>query len=323
MALPAEDPADRLLNLINRAEPRIRDALRNALFAARDAVTLDELARLIEAGDWQGVLDRAAQAGALSIAQEYAAVYVLSGTEGAKAIGEMLEVVVDFNQVNERAVRQMQAERLRFIREFTAGQREATRDALVDGITRGLNPRDQARNFRSSIGLTRRQLAAVQNYRRLLEAGSSEALSRQLHDDRFLPKGSKSRAAFLDGSKPLTRAQIDRMTDRYSERYVKYRAEVIGRTEALRAVHSGTDEAYRQAIDAGQVQASQLQRTWVTARDERVRSSHSSLNGVVRGIDETWSGFEGELRYPGDPDAPAAETVQCRCALATRVGNPT
>ena len=51
----------------------------------------------------------------------------------------------------------MQAERLRFIREFTDGQRDATRVAMVDGIERGLNPIAQARNFRSSVGLTARQ----------------------------------------------------------------------------------------------------------------------------------------------------------------------
>ena len=51
------------------------------------------------------------------------------------------------------------------------------------------------------------------------------------------------------------------MVERYRERYVKYRAEVIGRTEALRAVHAGNYEGYLQAIDEGAINREELQRT--------------------------------------------------------------
>ncbi|ADK73471.1 head morphogenesis [Roseobacter phage RDJL Phi 1] len=322
MALPAVDPADRLWKLIDKADARFRKALINAVLAARDEFTLAELTRLLEDGNVQEALERVAATGAIRLADEYAAVYTLSGRNTAEALEDMLEVLVSFDQVNERAVFHMQQERLRYIREFTADQRNATRAALTDGIERGLNPRDQARNFRDSIGLTHRQQQAVINYRRLLEAGDAEALNRRLHDNRFLPKGSKARERFLSGEKPLTRKQIDTMVSRYNERYIKYRSEVIGRTEALRAVHSGNEEMYRQAVDAGQVTIDQLERTWVTARDGRVRDTHSALGGTKRGLDESWETHNGSIRYPGDPDAPSAETIQCRCSLATRIVGP-
>lgn len=318
MALPYTDPASRLFALIARAEPRVRNALYAAILAARDEKTLDELAALIEIGDFDGAIDRAAQVGAIRLAEAYAAVYTLSAQSTAQALQEALEIAVSFDQVNFRAVDQMQRARLNMIREFTAEQRLATRAALVDGVERGLNPRDQAREFRRSIGLTLRQERAVQNYRRLLSEGNSEALQRQLRDRRF----DRTVARAIREGKPLTRAQIDRMVERYSERYVKYRSEVIGRTEALRAVHQGNVEMYQQAIDAGQVRQDQLVRTWVSARDERVRGSHMRLNGLERGFDETFPGDEGEIRFPGDPDAPAAETVQCRCALSTVISGP-
>ncbi|KFH18427.1 hypothetical protein ELZ19_06725 [Brucella abortus] len=316
MALPATDPAARLIRLIGRAESRMRTALVNALLATRDQTSLAELARLIEAGRFQEAIDRAAMAGAIRVAEQYASVFVLAGQEGAEFLSDVLRIVVGFDQVNERAVAHMQRERLRLIREFTAEQRRATRAALVDGITRGLNPRDQARAFRQSIGLTERQQLAVQRYRSLLESGSSEALSRQLRDRRF----DRTVARAARTGEPLTRAQVDRMVERYSDRYLRYRSEVIARTEALRAVHAGNDEMYRQAVESGHVAQEQLQRTWVTARDERVRHSHSALGGQTRGLDEVWEAAGGVLRYPGDPEAPASETVQCRCALATRIG---
>lgn len=315
MALPATDPSDRLVALIGRAEPHIRDALLNAVYAARDAQTLDELAELIELGAYDEALERAARRGAVSLADAYAAVYVTSGRAGAEFLADALEVAVGFDQVNERAVEHMQSSRLRLIREFTAEQRSATRLALEDGIARGLNPVDQARAFRASIGLTTRQQAAVLNYRRLLEQGSSEALYRQLRDARF----DRTVLAAIRRGEPLKPEQVDRMVARYGERYLKYRSEVIGRTEALRAVHAGTEEVYRQAIDEGVVEPAQLRRKWVTAKDERVRHTHSLLNGQERGIDEVWESGGGVLRYPGDPSAPASETVQCRCALSTRI----
>lgn len=109
------------------------------------------------------------------------------------------------------------------------------------------------------------------------------------------------------------------MVGRYRERYIKYRAEVIGRTEALRAVHQGTQEMYRQAVEQGAMSSTEYKHKWVSARDKRVRDSHRHLNGLVRMEGETFPGNDGALKYPGDPDAPASETVQCRCCLSTRL----
>ncbi len=318
MALPVTDPERRILRLIAQAEPRLRQALLNAVAAARNATTLRDLAELITAGRFEEALAAASRAGAIRLADEAAAVFTLAGQEGARFLTDALEVVVGFDQVNGRAVAVMQRDRLHLINEFTAEQRRATREALVDGIRRGLNPVDQARNFRASIGLTARQQSAVANFRRLLQESSSEALTRELRDRRF---DRTVRRAIRSGE-PLSGTQVDRMVGRYSERFLAFRARVIGRTEALRAVHSGTDEAYRQAIDEGMIQADQLERQWVTANDERVRGSHMRLNGLIRGIDETFPGEAGVLRFPGDPLAPPAETVQCRCALSTRISAP-
>ena len=110
------------------------------------------------------------------------------------------------------------------------------------------------------------------------------------------------------------------MVGRYRERYLRFRAETIARTEALRAVHQSSEEAYRQAVDQGQLDPGALVRTWITAADERVRGSHRAMMGQQRGFDETFtSGVGNRLRFPGDPNAPASETVRCRCVLTTRL----
>ena len=316
------DTEARLLRLVANAETHLRIAATSAIIAARDSPgTLAELSVLLEQGRIEEAVESAGYAGAIRIVAAYAAVYMLSGQKGAQYLEDVLEVVIGFDHVHWRAVNHMQRSRLRFIREFTDGQRDATRLALVDGIERGLNPIAQARNFRASVGLTAKQQEAVINYRRLLVRageGDSAALTRQLRDRRFDRTVRRAVAA----REPLSQAQIDRMVDRYRERYIKYRAEVIGRTEALRAVHAGNDEAYRQAIDGGAIARAEIQRTWVTARDERVRPTHRAAGGQVRGLDEPFIVGGAQLRYPGDPRAPARETVQCRCALTTRLVTP-
>lgn len=307
---------DELERLLRRMEPRIQAAFIEAIIVAQRNNTLAELAELANEGRLLEVLEQTATAGAESLADRVNTVIVESGQATAASMASSFDAIVSFDQVNQRAVDTMQANRLRLVREFVEEQRLATREAIVDGIRRGINPRAQARAFRGSIGLTSRQQQAVNNFRRLLQEGNSEALDRALRDRRFDPT---VRAA-VAGDITLSDAQIERMVGRYRDRYLKFRSEVIARTEALRSVHEGTELMFRQAIDNGMIDADSLTRTWRTASDARVRDSHSFMNGQERplGIPFT-SGAGNSLQYPGDINAPASDTIQCRCVVSTRV----
>lgn len=313
--MAVNDPAARLQRLIDAVEPGLRRAVLRALLASREGATLEGLAELVQSGRFGDLVEEAARSGALASSEAFAVAYVRAGQDAVRFLSNALDVSVGFDQVNERAVAAMRGERLELIREFTGEQRLATRDALSAGIRRGDNPVQQARNFRNSIGLTKRQQAAVDRYRDLLENGSTEALRRKLRDRRF---DATVRAAAKGGT-PLTSEQIDRMVERYAERSLRFRSETIARTEALRAVNGGNHEAYLQAIGEGHVDPDRLSRRWVSASDSRVRHSHVRLNGLVRRIDETFPGDEGPLRFPGDPDAPGSETIRCRCTLSSRI----
>lgn len=220
---------------------------------------------------------------------------------------------VDFDRVNERAVRVMRENQLRLVRELADAQREAIRLSMVQSIERGLNPRDAARLIRGSIGLTGGQVQMVENYRLLLERGSAEALTRRLRDRRFDPT--------LRSGRPLTTQQITRMVDRYRERALVWRSETIARTEALAAVHVGAEQMYREAVFTGVLSENDILRTWRPARDERVRESHSAMRGQQRtGLSDPFiSGNGNRLRYPADPAAPASDRIQCRCGVSVRL----
>ncbi len=304
-----------LFDLIDKADLALQRAFVASIMSVRNKFSLDDIKELLEIGAFNEALATVELAAGV-YATAINNVYILAGQDTAKKMRDVLDVIVDFDQTNDRAVRVMQANRLEVVNGFTQGQRQATLEALNDGVQRGLNPREQARAFRNSIGLTQTQVSAVNNYRSLLEKGTTEALTRELRDRRF---DSTVRRAARTG-KPLTSSQIDRMLTRYSERYLKYRSEVIARTEALSAVHAGSEEMYRQAIDAGQIDATNLIREWRTAQDERVRDTHNGMIGQKRAMNEPFQSDAGVLlRFPGDPMAPPEEIIQCRCAVTTRL----
>jgi hypothetical protein len=313
----AIDPAERIDELLNGAEPRIARAFRAAIADLGEELDLKIIEDLLTAGDVEGALTYTRSV-AERLGDATTLTFFDAGQDTATFLSGLDLGTIRFDQINLRAIMALQQNTLRLITEFTSEQRRATRLALLDGIARGLNPRDMARAFRDSVGLTERQQAAVINYRQLLEgnaADRAEALTRQLRDGRF----DQTVKASVRKDVPLTAEQISRMVGRYQSRYIKYRSEVIGRTEALRSVHEGVNEAYQQAIDAGQINAADLTRTWDSSKDTRVRRTHRFLNGQQRPWGGTWATENGVIRYPGDPQAAAEETVQCRCLLTTRI----
>lgn len=309
-----EDSPERLQRLMRQQQPLIADKFMEIVAALSASLDFDFLINLVESGQTQRMFAQVELAAA-RLAGAASKVYVTAGEEAAKYVSHTLEVIVDFNQVNEYAVQQIRLNQLRMVRELTESQRQAVHDLLIQGVSEGKNPREVARAIRDSIGLTQKQTEAVSNYRRLLEGNSAEALDRELRDRRFDPS---VRGAISTGT-ALSPGHIDRMVARYRERMLQYRAETIARTEALRAAHEGTEEMYRQAIEAGLLEPHSLIRTWHTKLDGRERDSHHDMNGQQRGVLESFQSPSGALlRYPGDPNAPAAEIVQCRCVLSTR-----
>lgn len=309
-----EDPEARLRGLIKNSERKIRAAFLTAIANIKNQTTLNDIINYLESGNITEAL-KLADIIPSAIGSAISFSVIASGESAAILIGSMINNVTLFDFTSPRAVEIMQSSKLRLIREFSVEQTNATREALIEGIRNGDNPRVQAKAFRDSIGLTQKQVKAVENYKRLLQEGSSESLSRKLRDARFDPTIRRS----ISTNTPLTSVQIDKMVNRYRERYISHRAEVIARTEALRAVHQGSEEMYQQAFDNGDLDPTQLIRKWVTAKDSRVRDSHNGMNGQLRQIGEPFvSDFGNLIRYPGDTTAPGSEVIQCRCVVTTR-----
>jgi len=95
----------------------------------------------------------------------------------------------------------------------------------------------------------------------------------------------------------------------------RQRANLIARTETHNAANYG-------AVQAAKETGLALRKEWIAAIDERTRFQHAALSGKVVGQDETWmapairNDPAYQIAFPGDPNAPAHGTINCRCAIS-------
>lgn len=82
----------------------------------------------------------------------------------------------------------------------------------------------------------------------------------------------------------------------------------LARTSTTAAENAGRVDSYKRAKGLG----IKVQQEWLATLDGRTRSSHRQLDGEKVEIGEK---FSNGCRYPGDPEAPYAETCNCRCTL--------
>lgn len=304
-----------LRDLAKRVEPRLRRRFLEIVGWLRSRRTLGQIATAINEGRlWDLIAEDVAKAGA-AFAHSVGSVYVAVGVDLAEALSEGLDKLIVLDPANPRATRALAETTMRIARDLSQDTREVVSEVLRDGLDRGVNPRVSARRFRDSIGLTPHQVRHVENYRRYLETLDRRALERELRDarhDRTIERAIRER-------KPLTRAQIDKMAERYRKNYLAFRAETIARDETLGALNRGQEDGWWQAIESGAIDHADVEGTWLVRIDGRERPSHHSMKGQKRPLGEPFVTGEGVLiRYPHDPDAPLGEVAQCRCRRVVR-----
>lgn len=232
-----------------------------------------------------------------------------AGTHEAGLISKKLGRKVIYNPLEHEAIKASNGVRLDFINEFNRKQRLTTRRTLIDAKRRGLNLKDTFVALKESIGLTDYQESVVINYRNLLMKNSADALNRVMRDKKM---DGAVRQAIRRG-KPLTQVQIDRAVKAYRENFLVRRAKTIARTEALKSINGARFMAMQQAAAQTDYNEDQVVRTWHSMQDARVRDTHQGLDGAeVEGMEQPFESESGALlMYPGDPNAPPDETVNC------------
>ncbi len=316
-------------HLIEEWAPVLRRAFLDAVYNIRDRVILDQLVKALARGDIEGAvqsvgLDPAAFRGldvAISQAFDAGGEHTASSiTTAARSVGARLLVLFDAR--NQEAESWLRSHSGNLIKEIVEDQKIAIREHLEAGMAAGQNPKTVALDLIGRInpqtkkreggviGLTASQERWVKNYAAELAAADPKALQRKLRDKRF----DKTTARAIKDGTPLSPDQRAKMVAAYRMRALKYRADSIARTEAMTALNQSQDTAMAQAIKKGKVQEKHVTKTWHSAGDKRVRHTHRTMNKQKVGFNERFVSPSGaRLKYPGDPEASAAERVMCRC----------
>lgn len=292
--------------LATRLEPALARAVLRLLKAQNDAVTLQVLVDALKAGDVGKVvslIEAAGEALTATAGPIQTALQDAIWAAGAMAAASMkgpniTQAEFHFDRLNPKLVSWTQGYTLDLIRQINTSTRESIREVLVSQMLAGQSPLDAARKIKGVIGLTDYQSKAVLNFRAQLEgfhqkkgAGSwglgkktdkvhglqvmkpdldglpkDGVLTRRLRDFRY----DKMLAGAMKTGKPLTAVQIEKMTDRYAQKWLAFRARTIARTESMRTVNVGIQDAFRQAVDQGLLDKTLVRRFWVVAHDERL-----------------------------------------------------
>lgn len=185
------------------------------------------------------------------------------------------KVTLNPTRANPRAVLWAQGYTETLVKDLGDQSREALRATITTGFTQDLPPREIARELRNVIGLTPRQAASTQKYReRLQEEGVSG---------------------------------IERKVERYADRQIRNRAEMIARTESIHAVSEAQRLTYEAAYEDGLLPR-ETGRQWLTA-GEGVCPECDPMHEQRVGIDEQF--VTGSGKFVNSPPV----HVGCRCVV--------
>lgn len=254
-----------------------------------------------------------------------------AGGQGAVAtMPAAVSIGFRFDPGNQRAAAIIREMAGTLITRLTQIELDQARNILADGMARGAAPRSVAldlvgRKSRATgnregglIGLTKGQRDAVARARTELSSGEPALMRQYLERGRRVryPFDKAVRKAIKEGRK-LKPETVESATRAYSASLLKYRGEIIARTEGLPAIRAAKHEAFQQLVDDGRVEVMDIVRGWSTTEDGRQRDTHDAMNGQeVRGLDMPFTSPSGaQMMFPGDTSrgAPAAEIVACRC----------
>ena len=315
--------------LIDTWDVELQKAFNEAVQNMRKGADIQQIVRMLESGNVAG----AVSAVGLDPVQfrKWDATISNAFESGGNATARLIPVtrnpqgfrtVVQFSVRNPSAEQWLRAHSAKSVTEILTDQRNMIQEHLSDGLSKGLNPRTASldlvgrigtsgRREGGTIGLTSSQAEWVRNYREELASDApGSALNRTLRDRRF--DSAVKRAA--EEGVPVPADLREKMATSYKNRALKFRAEAIARTESMAALHQSQDEAMRQGISQGAIDAEHIGYVWHATHDDRTRESHAVMDGQEVAQDEPFITGNGvELRYPGDPDGPPEEVINCRC----------
>lgn len=188
-----------------------------------------------------------------------------------------------FDVLNDRGLRFLQQHAAKRVVEIVDATRDALRALLADMHNQGVPALEQAKRIKQVVGLTTRDVRAVENLRE------------RLWDDGMAP------------------ARAEKLVARKAAELLAQRALTIARTENAFAASAGQRESWAQAARDGLFDPTEAQRAWMTSEDEQTCPICEPMDGQVVGMNEAFTTGEGEA-----VDEPPAHP-NCRCDVVLRI----
>ena len=275
-ALQADDLDDLppLLRLAERLEPALRRTFLARVRSMKASTSLERLADAVATGRSDLVET------ALTLATVTAGMKLETSQIVQRAFLAAVQMESDvslapvgiqprLDLVNRHAVEWAQTRSTDLVTEVERDTRDAIRTAVVESVSgTGKTVRDVARELRDVVGLHSRQQRAVSAFR--------EKMTNQLTDKH--PRWSADRLA----------EEVNRKTSRYGDALLRYRSEVIARTEVVRAESEGQLTLWKEAKAQGLLDPDRTVRVWITTPDDRLDEACEEMDGEEVALDEPW-----------------------------------
>jgi len=282
-----QKPTSAFERLLDRLEPEMRRAVREAATTMQGRLDLEAIALALESGsanrverlvDMEQFLTTELRAAARTIVEAFQAGATLASDQMMRSYG----FAIAFDVSDPRALASAEQRAATLVTAVTDDTRAAVRDIIADAFRNQYPSRIAARAIRQVVGLNERQATALANYRLGL-------LEQEVAPERILT-----------------------LTDRYGARLLRQRADMIARTEISRASHEGQRELWREGIRNGQINPAEAREVWIANFD--ACDLCAQMNGQISGIDDSFD-FDGEQidGPPGHPNCLPGDTLVSPC----------
>lgn len=288
--------------IADRMSVRVRKAFLEAVKEAARKIPITDISEAVKNGDVQRVLELVEPADQFLVKRlkggEFVdalqSTYTQAGAETGMQVSTYLPKAREaggfrFDMVNPRSVDFLQKYDGDLITNMTKDTRQSIITIVQEGYKSGFGIREMRKLIVDNpyFGLTEPLNKAVFNYANTLK-------STGVKPDRW-------------GS----------LVDAYHSKLLKYRAEMIARTETIRAAEMGRHESWRQAADAGLFDPDEAVRTWIITPDDRL----CDFCRGVREINKNGVPFDQEFRTPDGyfVRTPPAHP-HCRCSVGIKFG---
>jgi len=274
-----------LHRIADRASPKARRQFMEAIDNIRGTARVKQLREALEVGSSIEVF---AALGVDNLGLEMSSLittlrgaYNNAAIEAGKILPKEVQAGFRFDIFNPRAVDYARLRAAELVDQVSNATRRGIQRIITEGVESGLTVTQQASRIKEMLGLTPRQVTALDNFKSML---------------------------ITEGRKP---DQVKRMVDRYRNRLLRQRATTIARTETINAVNAGQEEVWAQAMDQGLIDM-EAKKRWVITPDDR-------LCPICRPIPKDNPGgvpIGAPFKTSVGPRMRPAAHPNCRCSLA-------